>query len=182
MKPLTRTDLEAYGRPQGEMKEWIRVQLDTGGIAAGAEEALAELTRVRDENRQTIPILRVGSVGYSFADPLVEVKCAGLPRILYGQVSAEVAALIIRDHVMKKHLVDDHAMAMRQRSLTIDQPVTQILVRDTGADLGSKTEFFQFTFVEELKRRAWPGGSRSYGRSTWASTMKAWSCSCSPRG
>ena len=44
-------------------------------------------------------------------------------------------------------------MATRQRGLTIDQPVTQILVRDTGADLGSKTEFFQFTFVEELKRR-----------------------------
>ena len=153
MKPLTKADLEAYSRQNGEMTEWIRVQLDTGGIAAGAEEALAELTRVRDQNRQTIPIRRVGSVGYSFADPLVEVKCAGLPRILYGQESAEIAGLIIRDHVMQKRLIEDHAMATRQRSLTIDQPVTQILVRDTGADLGSKTEFFQFTFVEELKRR-----------------------------
>ena len=153
MKPLTRTDLEAYGRQNGEMKEWIRVQLDTGGIAAGAEAALAELTRLRDESRQTIPILRVGSVGYSFADPLVEVKCAGLPRVLYGQVSAEVAGLIIRDHVMKKRLVDDHAIATRQRSLTLDQPVTHILVRDTGADAGNKTEFCQFSLIAELKRR-----------------------------
>jgi NADP-reducing hydrogenase subunit HndC len=32
--------------------------------------------------------------------------------------------------------------------------VTHVLVRDTGADAGNKTEFFQFSIAEELKRHA----------------------------
>ena len=154
MNPLTRTALESFARaPREGASEWIRVQLDTGGIAAGAEAALAELLRVRDEHRLTIPVRRVGSVGYSFADPVVEVKAADMPRILYGRVSAPVAAQIVHEHVVARRLIDDHVIATRNRGTTLEAPITHILVRDTGPDASNKTEYFQFSLIEELKRR-----------------------------
>jgi NADH:ubiquinone oxidoreductase subunit F (NADH-binding) len=54
----------------------------------------------------------------------------------------------VRDH----RLVDDHVLATSQRAQTIDAPVSHVLVLDTGAGEG-KTAFFQFSLVEDLKRR-----------------------------
>ncbi len=154
MKLLTREDLAAFAAaPAADPAEWIRVQLDTGGIAAGAETVHAALARGRDERRLAFSLLRAGSVGYSFADPVVEVQAAGLPRIYYGRVTPEVAAQILDQHVVGRRLLDDHVIATRRRALVLEGPVTHLLVRDTGGEVGSKTEFFQFSFAEELKRR-----------------------------
>jgi NADP-reducing hydrogenase subunit HndC len=158
MKPLTREELEAFaGHPQPDPAEWIRVQLDTGGVAAGAETVHAALAAGRDERRLSFSLLRTGSVGYSFADPVIEVHTAGMPRVHYGRVTAETAEIILERHVIGHQLLDDHVIATRVRSLTLTAPVTHILVRDTGPDATSKTEFFQFSFNEELKRRGLAG-------------------------
>jgi NADH:ubiquinone oxidoreductase subunit F (NADH-binding)/(2Fe-2S) ferredoxin len=154
MKKLTRQDLEEFAAtPVAEPSNWIRVLLDTGGVAAGAETAYATFARARDERLMAFTLQRAGSIGYSFADPVVEVQVAGLPRIHYGQVTPEVAARILDEHVVGHRLIDDHVIATRRRSLTLEGPVTQLLVRDTGPEATSKTEFFQFSFTEELKRR-----------------------------
>ncbi|MFA5263075.1 MAG: NADH-ubiquinone oxidoreductase-F iron-sulfur binding region domain-containing protein [Opitutaceae bacterium] len=157
MKQITFSDIAGFASAKPVSKDWIRVQLDTGGIAAGAEDAFKELDRLRTEKNLGIPIQRVGSVGYSFADPLVEVQSAGVPRTLYGSVSPEVATKIMEDHVIGRRLIDDHVLATRKRGLVLDKPVTHILVRDTGADVGNKTEFFQFSLAEELKRKGYAG-------------------------
>ncbi len=74
MKKLTRQDLEAFAAtPVAESSDWIRVQLDTGGVAAGAETVHAALARARDERLLSFALQRTGSIGYSFADPVVEV-------------------------------------------------------------------------------------------------------------
>ncbi|HVU34897.1 MAG TPA: NADH-ubiquinone oxidoreductase-F iron-sulfur binding region domain-containing protein [Opitutaceae bacterium] len=153
MKKLTRQDLESLRTPPAETPEWIRVQLDTGGVAAGAETVLSALTQARDERRLTIPVLRAGSIGYSFADPVVEIQTAGMPRVHYGHVTAELAQQIIEQHVIGHRLLDDAIIATRRRSISLSTPVTHILVRDTGPESTSKTQFFQFSFREELKRR-----------------------------
>lgn len=154
MKKLTRQDLEFIAaHPEPEPAEWVRVQLDTGGIAAGAQSVYERLVQLRDERQLGVSILRAGSIGYSFADPVVEVHCAGLPRVHYGQINPEAAERILAEHVGARRLLDDHVVATRRRSCTLDQPVTHILVRDTGPESSSKTSFFQFSFIEELKRR-----------------------------
>lgn len=154
MKTLTRQDLEAFAAaPYVEPTEWIRVQLDTGGIAAGAESLYTALCQTRDERRSTVPIRRAGSFGYSFADPVVEVAAAGMPRIHYGHATPELAPQVFDQHIGGRRLIDDHVIATRQRSLELSAPVTHILVRDTGPEATSKTQFFQFSFIEELKRR-----------------------------
>jgi NADH:ubiquinone oxidoreductase subunit F (NADH-binding)/(2Fe-2S) ferredoxin len=154
MKTVTRADLEAYARtPAVEPADWIRVQLDTGGIAAGAETVFAALERERATRQLPLVLRRVGSVGYSFADPVVEVQVAGLPRVLYGRVTPELAVQILLDHFGAHRLLDDLIIATRQRARQLDGPVTHLLVRDSGPETGSKTEFFQFSLAEELKRR-----------------------------
>ncbi|MBM3851961.1 MAG: hypothetical protein FJ399_02260, partial [Verrucomicrobia bacterium] len=81
MKTLTRQDLEAFAtHPIADPPDWIRVQLDTSGIAAGAETVHAALARGRESRLLGIALQRAGSIGYSFADPVVEVQVAGLPR------------------------------------------------------------------------------------------------------
>ena len=159
MNPLTCADLQACAAPgAADAAEWIRVQLDTGGIAAGAEKVFAELTRRRTGPAAGIALQRVGSVGYSFADPVVEVQAAGMPRMHYGRFTPELAAPLLDEHFGAHRLLDDHCIATRQRGLALDAPVTHILVRDTGPDAnGGKTEFFQFAFTEELKRRGLAG-------------------------
>jgi NADH:ubiquinone oxidoreductase subunit F (NADH-binding) len=154
MKTLTREDLASLARsPQTGPPEWIRVQLDTGGIAAGAEATFTALKHGCAERLLTVALLRAGSIGYSFADPVVEVQTAGMPRVHYGHIAPENAARILAEHVESRKLLDDHILATRRRSLTLDAPVTHLLVRDTGADAGNKTDFFQFLFIEELRRR-----------------------------
>ncbi len=154
MKALTLADLKSLTQsavPEGA--EWIRVQLDTGGIAAGAETVLAELEHERSVRPVPFALQRAGSVGYSFADPVVEVQAAGMPRIHYGRVTPELARRIVTEHLDDHHLLEDSIIATRQRRLTLDTPVTQIVLRDTTVGSASKTEFIQFSLVEQLKRQ-----------------------------
>jgi len=154
VKKLTREDLEQLAaNPASDPPEWVRVQLDTGGIAAGAEAALAALAAAREKSPRSFALLRAGSTGFSFADPVVEVSAGGLPRVYYGRVTTEVAAAIVERHIDGHQLLDDHIVATRRRGVAIGSPVTHILVRDTGPDAADQTEFFQFSFNEELKRR-----------------------------
>jgi len=153
MKALTRQDLETFAaQPAVNPPEWIRVQLDTGGIAAGAEAAFAVFEETLKKRKLTPALLRSGSTGYSFADPVVEVQSAGMPRVHYGHVTPEVALQIVEQHLGARRLLDDHVLAPRQRGLVLKGPVTHVLVRDSSGDI-VKTEFLQFTLTEELKRR-----------------------------
>jgi NADP-reducing hydrogenase subunit HndC len=152
VKPLSRAALEALAGPiPAAPTEWIRVQLDTGGIAAGAEEVLTELTRSCHESRPETVVLRTGSIGYSFADPVVEVQAPGMPRTHYGQVTPAMATAIVQQHCGEKRLLEDQVIATRQRGLSLEKPTTHVLVRDTDSEAAGKTEFFQFSLKEELK-------------------------------
>ncbi len=153
MNALRRQDLETFAaQPQVDPAEWIRVQLDTGGIAAGAETVFAAFNDARAAFRPGLALLRAGSTGYSFADPVVEVQSAGMPRVHYGRVVPELVPAILEQHIGARELLDDHVIATRKRGLTLDQPVTHVLVRDTNGEAG-KTEFLQFALNEEIKRR-----------------------------
>ena len=150
MTKLTRQDLEAFAaHPAVEPPEWIRVQFDTGGIAAGAAQVHRALQAALAERPLSVVLRRAGSTGYSFADPVIEIQSAGMPRVHYGRVTPEMAPQILDEHVAARRLLDDHVIATRQRKLALDGPVTHVLVRDTGTNNGSKTEFFQFSFREE---------------------------------
>lgn len=152
MKPLTASNLLASAPRRAAPAEWVRVQLDTGGIAAGAEATLEALQAATREIQPGLPVLRVGSHGRSFADPVVEIRSRGMPDVLYGRVTPELARDLLVAHVRDHKLLDDHVLATSVRGREIAQPVSHLLVLDTAAG-EAKSTFFQFSFVEELRRR-----------------------------
>jgi NADH:ubiquinone oxidoreductase subunit F (NADH-binding)/(2Fe-2S) ferredoxin len=153
MNKLTFADLEPYAKTWADSGlNWIRVSMDTGGIAAGADTVCTIFEKGVGTLGFPVEVRRVGSLGYSFADPLVEVAREGMPRVIYGRVDDAVAHAILQDHLAGKKLLDDHILAWRNRALTFDGPTTYILVKDTSAEKGDKSQFFQFSLAEELKR------------------------------
>lgn len=129
---------------------WIRVGMDTGGIAAGAERLFDQLLAAVGKAGLDIPVRRVGSYGYSFADPLVEVKTTERPPVLYGRVDETVAEAIATQHLVAGKLIDDHVIGARRRGTMISGPVTAILVHDTSTTSGDKTQFFKESLELEL--------------------------------
>ncbi len=152
MNAISASDLLPDSPRPKAPEEWVRVQLDTGGIAADAETTLEELRAAAREIQPTLPILRVGSHGRSYADPVVEVRTKGMPGVLYGQVTPQIARTLLTAHMREHRLLDDHVLSTGERGQALTGPTTHLLVLDTGAGEG-KTEFFQFSFAEELKRR-----------------------------
>jgi NADH:ubiquinone oxidoreductase subunit F (NADH-binding) len=153
MSKLTYADLEKYSKVFADSgPNWVRVSMDTGGIAAGADTVCDIFEKGVGTLGFPTEVRRVGSLGYSFADPLVEVAREGVPRVIYGRVDDETAHRILQDHLAGRRLLDDHILAWRNRALTFDGPTTFILVKDTSAEKGDKTQFFQFSLAEELKR------------------------------
>lgn len=132
---------------------WIRVGMDSGGIAAGAEEIFDFFRESRGRGNVDLPVVRTGSYGYAFVDPLVEVRADDGPPVLYGLVDKAVAGRIVEEHIGQRRLIDDHVVASRRRAAALDGPTTAILVKDTSQENGDKTQFLQDSFRDELQNR-----------------------------
>lgn len=87
--------------------DWIRVGLSTCGIAAGADKVFSVLKEEVAKRNLDIRVQRCGCVGQCYAEPLVEVSAAGLPKVTYGQIDAKDAVTIIERHVCNKKLLQD---------------------------------------------------------------------------
>ena len=136
-----------------EPAAWIRVGMDSGGIAAGAARLHDRLLAAVADVGVVADVRRAGSYGYSFADPLVEVKAAGGEPVLYGNVDEAAVDAIVRGHLVGRELPDDYVIAPRTRPASLDAQVEKILVLDTSCDGGDKTAFFQASFQAELEAK-----------------------------
>ena len=122
MSTLTVEELSKYSEPKSKCERWIRVGMDTGGIAAGAQEVYDALIEARDKSGVEVEIGKTGSLGYAFADPVVVVGCTDCPEIVYGAMDRETASEIVDKHCLNHTMLDDRVMAMRNRSTEL-QPV-----------------------------------------------------------
>ena len=151
MKKLTGKDIIGRGVAEAP-RPWIRVGMDTGGMAAGAREVYAALVEAREEAGLSIAIEKVGSLGYAYADPVVVFGCESGPEIVFGAMDPEAARELIRTHCQGGSLLEDRVMASRKREK--DFAGTQqvaILVKDTGGGKAAdRTGFFQEMIREEL--------------------------------
>lgn len=148
---MTAADLEVFRTPPAGAPNWVRVGMDTGGIAAGAKEVYECLLDEKAKLGLAADVRRTGSGGLAFADPVVEVQSEGLPQITYGAVDVGVAKRIASEHLGKGFLIDDHIIATRQRATQLGSERPQaILVRDTSQEGGDKTEFFQASLQQEM--------------------------------
>lgn len=153
MSKLTLSEIESIANAPSVDANWVKVGLDTGGIAAGGLRVFKTLQQEVERMGLPTMVKRAGSYGLVYIDPLVEVRSAGLPPILYGQVDEEVARRILKEHVLGKQLVDDHVVAPRHEHPDKTGEVTHILLRDTSGNGDHRAEMFQHAFREALAKR-----------------------------
>jgi len=151
MRQLTCTDLSQFSKQAAPSKQWIRVGMDTGGIAAGADDVMSTLQAACEEAGLDPSLKACGSWGYSFADPVIMVKQGEGDPITYGAMDIESARQVV-GHLQTGRLLEDHVIATRDRKTDLGKGnQTIILVKDTSLEGGDKTAYFQQSFVEELK-------------------------------
>ncbi len=87
----------------------VIVSMGTSGIAAGAKDTLsAFVEELTNQGLTNVAVRQVGGMGLEHAEPTVEIRVPGMPNVIYGTVTAEVAHTIVRRHIMGKELVNEH--------------------------------------------------------------------------
>ena len=87
----------------------VIVSMGTSGIAAGAKDTLkAFVDELSTQGLTNVAVRQVGGMGLEHAEPTVEVRVPGMPSVIYGTVSPDVARAIVRRHIMDKELVNEH--------------------------------------------------------------------------
>lgn len=87
----------------------IIVGMGTCGLAAGAKDALnAFVEELNSKDVANVVLKQTGCMGFCHAEPTVEIKMAGMPDTIYGNVDAEVARKIVHTHIIEHKLVDKH--------------------------------------------------------------------------
>ena len=86
-------ELTAGGQP------WIRVGTALCGKAAGCDAVIASIEAALEQNGVAAQLSQVGCLGLCFAEPLVDVQLPGGPRVFYGNVTPDMAAEIVSNHV-----------------------------------------------------------------------------------
>lgn len=89
----------------------VIVGMGTCGIAAGARDAMKSILDVIErDNLSGILVTQTGCIGVCEKEPIVQVVIGDQPKVVYGKVSPEVAARIIKEHVEGGKIVDSNVI------------------------------------------------------------------------
>ncbi|MCZ2127375.1 MAG: (2Fe-2S) ferredoxin domain-containing protein [Anaerolineales bacterium] len=114
LEELKRVREEALAKKQlktasGQIQ--IIVAMGTCGIAAGARDAMKSILNfIETENMSGINVTQTGCMGMCDQEPIVQVACGDQPKVVYGKVSAEVAAQIMKAHVQNGTPLKEHIL------------------------------------------------------------------------
>ena len=88
----------------------IVVGMGTCGIAAGAKltfDALVESLQKRGLENKVL-VRQTGCMGLCYVEPTVEVIAPGMPTVIYGKMTKEVADELVQKHLVEGKLLDNH--------------------------------------------------------------------------
>lgn len=103
---LKKLKTEVRNRMSAKEKISVRVHMGTSGLASGAKE-IYEFLKVELEKRNVDAIvMSTGDMGYSFAEPTMEVKLPGETPVVFGNVDKIRADEIIEKYIRNGELVD----------------------------------------------------------------------------
>jgi NADP-reducing hydrogenase subunit HndB len=107
LRDQKRKEMDARS-PEGKDVQ-IVIGMGTCGIAAGAKATLdAFVAELAVQNIGGAMVRQTGCMGLCHSEPTVEVVVPGMPTIIYGNVSADVARRIVQEHIVNRRLVSDH--------------------------------------------------------------------------
>lgn len=84
----------------------IKVGMATSGIASGAKEIMNFLIDTLEKRNIEAVVTQAGDMGYSFAEPTIEVTKPGEEPVVFGYVDRDKADEIIEKYIKKGELVD----------------------------------------------------------------------------
>lgn len=87
----------------------VIIGMGTCGIAAGAKDVLdAFLEASEARNLRNVIFKQTGCMGLCSVEPIVEVRVPGMPDTIYGNVDAETAREIVKEHIVRGRMVNNH--------------------------------------------------------------------------
>jgi len=84
----------------------IKVGMGTSGIASGSKEVMNFMSEELNKRGIAALVTQTGDMGYSYAEPTIEVKRPGESPIVFGYVTIEKADEIIEKFIKSGELVD----------------------------------------------------------------------------
>ncbi len=84
----------------------IRVHSGTSGLASGARTILEFITNELEKRNIDAEVIRTGDLGYSFAEPTIEVTRPGEDPVVFGNVDKLKADEIIEKFIKNGEFVD----------------------------------------------------------------------------
>jgi len=84
----------------------IKVGMATSGIASGAKEIMDFLIEAMEKRNIEAVVTQAGDMGYSFAEPTIEVTKPGEEPVVFGYVDTKKADEIIERYIKRGELVD----------------------------------------------------------------------------
>jgi NADP-reducing hydrogenase subunit HndB len=98
---------------QRQSRARIIVHMGTCGIAAGAEEIRAALTREMEKRKMHDVLLGTsGCAGLCCREPMITVELTGEAPVKYVDLTAEKIAAICQEHLVKGTIVKKYALAV----------------------------------------------------------------------
>lgn len=95
---------EKSENPEGRIL--VRVGMGTSGIASGAKQVMEFLMEELDKRNVDAIVTQTGDMGYSYAEPTVEVTIPGKEPVVFGDVDQKKADDIIEKYIKNGELLD----------------------------------------------------------------------------
>ena len=103
---LKKIKAEARARIYGKEKLRIRIHMGTSGLASGAREIHDFIKSELEKRNIEADVIGTGDMGYSFAEPTIEVSRAGEAPVVFGNVDKIKADEIIEKYIKSGEYVD----------------------------------------------------------------------------
>jgi NADP-reducing hydrogenase subunit HndB len=97
---------EVRERMYGKEKIRVRVHMGTSGLASGAKVIFDFLKDELEKRSIDASVISAGDMGYSFAEPTIEVKRPNENPVVFGNVDKLKADEIIERYIKNGELVD----------------------------------------------------------------------------
>jgi len=84
----------------------IKVGMGTSGIASGAKDVIDFFTEALEKRNIEAIVSQTGDMGYSYAEPTIEITKPGKKPVVFGYVDVKKADLIIEKYIKLGEDVD----------------------------------------------------------------------------
>jgi NADH-quinone oxidoreductase subunit F len=85
----------------------ITVGMGTCGLAAGARETMEAFEKELAKRKCKAILKSVGCIGVCSREPLVEIRQAGVSHVMYGNISADMVARLVEEHMVNGRAVKE---------------------------------------------------------------------------